>query len=129
MKNCPICGVPVAGRSDKLYCSPQCKNAASYDRFNKQEQFYKRVDRQLKINRKLLKKYNKDGFTTLRQDKLKREGFDPRFFTHYWKNAKGDVYLFCYDFGFLSIEHNGLKKYLLVLWQDYMSQSGADTKA
>lgn len=109
MKACPVCGIPVAGRSDKLYCSTECKNAASYQRYNVNDQFYLKVDRQLKLNRKILKKYNKSGFTTLRQEKLLEEGFDPRFFTHYWKNAKGEVYLFCYDFGFLSIEHNGKK--------------------
>jgi len=28
------------------------------------------------------------------------QGFNPKFFTHYWKNNKGDVYLFCYEYGF-----------------------------
>lgn len=120
MKACPICGQSIAGRSDKLYCSTQCKNAASYDRHKQQEHFFVKVDRQLKINRKILKKYNRSGFTTLRQEKLITEGFNPRFFTHYWKNKEGNVYLFCYDYGFLSIERDGVKKYLLVEWQDYM---------
>tara|TARA_R110002049_G_C9030223_1_gene551978 strand:- start:95 stop:346 length:252 start_codon:yes stop_codon:yes gene_type:complete len=82
------------------------------------------VDRQLKINRKLLKKYNRSGYTTIRRSELMAEGFDPKFFTHYWKNQKGDVYLFVYEYGFLKLEDKGKEKYVLVLWQDYMEKSG-----
>jgi hypothetical protein len=120
MKICPVCGDPLRGRKDKVYCSPQCKNSATYDKRVLNEPFFLYVDRQLKINRKILKRYNQSGFTTLRKDKLLDEGFNPRFFTHYWKNKKGQVYLFCFDYGFLEIENSGKKKYLLVEWQKYM---------
>jgi hypothetical protein len=49
-------------------------------------------------------------------------GFDSRFFTHYWKNKKGEVYLFVYEFGFLKINENQKEKYLLIQWQDYMKK-------
>ncbi|HHP7242765.1 MAG TPA: hypothetical protein ACFCUD_13900, partial [Cyclobacteriaceae bacterium] len=52
-------------------------------------------------------KYNLEGHTTLRKEVLHNDGFNPNFFTHYWKNQKGAVYLFCYEFGFLSIKDNG----------------------
>ena len=48
-------------------------------------------------------------------------GFNPKYFTHYWKNQKGDVYLFCYEFGFLKRTENGKAKYILVEWQKYMN--------
>jgi hypothetical protein len=48
------------------------------------------------------------------------EGFDPKYFTNYWKNPKGDVYLFCYEYGFLARKENGRQKYVLVKWQGYM---------
>lgn len=121
MNICPVCGDELKGRVDKKYCSPKCKNTASYDKRILNEQFFLEVDKQLKTNRKILKRFNKSGFTTLRKEKLLEEGFNPKFFTHYWKNAKGQVYLFCYDFGFLEIETEGKKKYLLVEWQKYMS--------
>jgi hypothetical protein len=84
------------------------------------EQFYLFVDKQLKTNRKILKRYNQSGFTTLRKDVLMQEGFNPKFFTHYWKNKKGQVYLFCYDYGFLDLKDSGKAKYLIVEWQKYM---------
>lgn len=81
-----------------------------------------RVDKQLKRNRRILRDYNKAGKATVRKVKLIAEGFDPSYFTHYWKTKKGQVYLFCYEYGFLSLQENGKDKYLLVTWQDYMKK-------
>lgn len=119
-KRCPSCNAEVKGRSDKIFCSPHCKSACQYEKRTVKEKFYLKVDKQLKINRKLLKKYNQSGYTTLRKEVLLQKGFNPRFFTHYWKNKKGQVYLFCYDYGFLEVNQQNLKKYLLVEWQAYM---------
>jgi len=118
-KICPICGKDILGRKDKVYCSHVCKSAAHYEDRVRNQQFYYEVDKQLKTNRKVLKKYNQSGYTTLRKKVLLDEGFNPRFFTHYWKNPKGQVYLFCYDYGFLDLPDKK-DKYLIVEWQDYM---------
>lgn len=120
MKICPVCGERFEGRSDKIYCSPKCKNVSHYEKRSMNEGFYFYVDKQLKTNRRLLKRFNQSGFTTLRKDVLTKEGFNPRFFTHYWKNNKGQVYLFCYDYGFLDLTNTGKAKYLIVEWQEYM---------
>jgi hypothetical protein len=122
MKKCPTCGEEVIGRSDKVYCSKKCASTSHYEHHVANDQFFIHVDKQLKVNRKILKKYNRSGFTTLRKEQLVKEGFDPNFFTHYWKNKKGQVYLFCYDYGFLEVDQKGLKKYLLVEWQEYMKK-------
>ncbi|MEQ9591662.1 MAG: hypothetical protein RLN86_03645 [Cyclobacteriaceae bacterium] len=119
---CPTCGETIKGRRDKIYCSPTCRSAAQYENRLLKETFYLQIDKQLKTNRKILKHYNKSGFTTIRREKLIKDGFNPKFFTHYWKNQKGQVYLFCYEFGFLSLEENGKEKYLLVTWQEYMNK-------
>ena len=123
MKKCPVCENEIIGRSGKVFCSLKCKSIDQYEKRQVEDAFFIQVDRQLKVNRKLLKKYNRSGFTTLRKEQLEKEGFDSNFFTHYWKNSKGEVYLFCYDFGFLEIEQKGVKKYLLVEWQEYMKKS------
>jgi len=84
--------------------------------------FYYRVDKQLKVNRRLLKAFNKSGKSTVRAEVLRGQGFNPNFFTHYWKNNKGEVYLFVFEFGFLKRDENGKEKYVLVTWQDYMDR-------
>lgn len=119
---CPECNNEVIGRTDKIFCSVKCKSIHQYEKSQKENTFYFSVDKQLKRNRKILKRYNKSGFTTIRKSVLLEEGFNPKFFTHYWKNQKNDVYLFCYDFGFLKTNKNGVTKYVIVQWQDYMNQ-------
>lgn len=121
-KNCPICNSVIKGRIDKIFCSTKCKSIDQYEKRQGEEQFFLKVDRHLKVNRKILKKYNKSGFTTLRKSKLVAQGFNPKFFTHYWKNQKGDVYLFVYEYGFLKKLEHGKDKYVLVTWQDYMNE-------
>lgn len=69
-----------------------------------------------------MKNFNKAGKAVVRSKLLIDLGFDPKYFTHYWKNNKGDVYLFVYEFGFLSRTENGFKKYILIKWQDYMAR-------
>ncbi|WP_179346448.1 hypothetical protein [Winogradskyella ursingii] len=120
-KNCLHCDKKLTGRTDKKYCDPHCKSAYQYKiEREKPERFYNKVDNQLKLNRKILKRYNKAGKATIRAKVLKEDGFDHKFFTHYWKNKKGDVYLFIYEYGFLNIADNNTQKYVLIQWQDYM---------
>ncbi len=122
MRKCINCNEPVKGRSDKIFCTPYCKSSYHYqDSLDKEESLFKSIDKQLRLNRRLLKKYNKAGKAVVRKKALMSEGFNPKYFTHYWKNKKSEVYLFCYEYGFLEKKENDKLKYVLVQWQDYMS--------
>lgn len=121
-RKCQYCGEKLEGRVDKLFCNPSCKSAHHYKiSLEKEASLYNQIDKQLKQNRRLLKNFNKAGKATVRKENLLSEGFNPKYFTHYWKNSKGDVYLFCYEYGFLERKENGRAKYVLVKWQDYMN--------
>lgn len=121
-KTCPVCDSLIKGRSDKKYCSPQCKSINQYENRQNKEAFYLQVDKQLKTNRKLLKQFNKSGKSIVRTEALKILGFNPNFFTHFWKNQQNDVYFFVYEYGFLKRKENGVSKYVLVTWQPYMNK-------
>lgn len=119
---CLFCKEPLEGRVDKLFCTPNCKSSYHYKKSKEKEaSMYNRIDLQLKLNRRLLKNFNKAGKSIVRKETLIDAGFDPKYFTHYWKTEKGDVYLFCYEFGFLEKVENRKPKYLLVQWQEYMN--------
>ena len=121
---CAFCEKPLEGRSDKIYCDVHCKSSHQYQKTKEGKAgFYSQVDRQLKLNRKLLKSYNKAGKATIRESVLLAEGFSPNYFTHIWRNKKGDVYRFVYEFGFLKKEEAHATKFILVKWQDYMARS------
>ena len=124
IKNCLDCNKELTGRSDKRFCDLHCKSAYHYRRsLEEAPRFFDKVDNQLKQNRRILKQYNKAGKAIVRSKRLLDEGFNPHFFTHYWKNQKGDVYLFVYEFGFLKRMENNIEKYVLIQWQDYMDSS------
>lgn len=122
-RKCPICSSLVKGRTDKIFCSTKCKSIDQYEKRQETEAFYFMVEKQLRTNRKILKRFNKSGFTTIRKSKLLEDGFNPKFFTHYWKSQKGEVYLFVYEYGFLTKNEIGKEKYVLVTWQDYMGKN------
>lgn len=121
---CLFCEKELEGRSDKKYCDIHCKSSYQYQqhKLNKSS-FYNKINLQLKLNRRILKYYNKDGKTTVRRPLLKEKGFDSNYFTHFWKNSRGHVYLFVYEYGFLKTSENGKQKYVLVKWQPYMSNN------
>jgi hypothetical protein len=121
-KTCLFCNSEITGRTDKIYCDAHCKSSYQYQQIkNEKPKFYAKVDKQLKQNRKLLKLYNKAGKATVRSQTLLKMGFNPNFFTHYWKNKNGQVYLFVYEFGFLKTTEKQTEKYVLIKWQDYMN--------
>jgi hypothetical protein len=119
---CKNCDNDLQGRVDKIFCDAYCKSNYHYKvNRDSDSKFYKMVNDQLKLNRRLLKSYNREGKTIIRIEVLLSKGFNPKYFTHYWKNSKGDIYLFVYEFGFLKRNENGTKKYILVTFQDYMN--------
>ena len=121
-RHCPVCGEIIKGRSDKKFCGAKCKSSSQYEKRQTQEVYFFKVDKQLKVNRKILKRFNRSGYTTIRQAELKREGFNPRFHTHYWKNSKGEIYFFVYEYGFLAKTINGVPKFVLITWQPFMDK-------
>ena len=124
MPNCPHCYEIITGRSDKKFCSPYCKSAYHYQQNKtKESSLFSSIDRQLKTNRRLLKIYNKAGKATVLKDILIADGFNPRYFTNYWKAKNGNIYLFCYEFGFLELKEKHGIKYVLIRWQPYMDQN------
>ena len=121
MKSCPACGETIEGRIDKKFCSTYCKSAFHYRKNrDRADNLFKEIDDQLKLNRRILKEYNKAGKVTIRKEVLIKEGFVPKYFTHYWKAKNKNLYLFCYEFGFMERTENGKAKYILIQWQPYM---------
>jgi len=123
MNYCLYCKSILEGRSDKKFCDAYCKSSFHYQSSKlKEETIYVKIDKQLKTNRRLLKHFNRSGYASIDVQDLNDLGFNPKYFTHYWKNKKGDIYLFCYEYGFIKKTLNFKKKYILVIWQKYMEE-------
>lgn len=118
------CENKVQGRADRKFCSVYCKTDHHYrkNKESKKTYFKKEIDDIIRLNRQLLQDYNRAGKSTVRKEELLKQGFNPRFITHWWKNKAGDTYLFCYEQGFKEVKDNNRQKYLLIQWQDYMGK-------
>jgi len=120
MAKCLECKKTLEGRRDKKFCSVYCKSAYHYQSTkNKAPGIFSRISQQLKDNRRILKKYNVAGQAMPRKEALVKEGFNPNYFTHYWKAKNGNVYLFCFEYGYHDLKDG---KYMLILWQEYMNK-------
>ena len=119
MSKCLECSEILKGRVDQKFCSEYCKSSFHYKK-NKEKEAgaFKQIDNHLKLNRRILKRYTLSGQAQIKKNLLTENGFDFRYFTHYWKAKNGNVYFFCYEYGYRDLKENG--KYMLITWQDYM---------
>lgn len=120
-RHCPSCEGEIIGRTDKRFCSDQCRFLFNNTkkREDKSELLIQKVNATLRKNRTLLKLASPQGKTTLRREVLQMAGFDFRHFTHVYRTKQGNTYHFCYDYGYLLLED---EKVLIVNWQPYMEK-------
>lgn len=117
-KKCLECNEAFQGRSDKKFCSDQCRTTY-YNRQNADSTNYMRnINRILRRNRKILSDLNPNGKSKAGKTKLLDLGFNFSYFTNVYKTKTGKVYYFCYEQGYLLIEDN---QFALVLRQEYVS--------
>lgn len=115
------CGTSVVGRSDKRYCSDQCRHLSNniLKRQSQGERHIQQVNVALRKNRSILRQLSPQGKTTLPRQYLELAGFDFRYLTQLYRTQKGNTYHFCYDYGYLLLPE---EKVLIVNWQPYMEK-------
>ena len=116
-RKCINCGETIIGRSDKKFCSDQCRYMFNNKIKRQNEKLILDINKTLRKNRKILKKFNPEGKTTIRTEYLVKLGFDFRYFTHTFKTKNNNEYRFCYEYGYLNLDD---EKTLIVNWQPYM---------
>ncbi|MCO5248620.1 MAG: hypothetical protein M9887_06715 [Chitinophagales bacterium] len=103
MKNCKVCEKPIKGRSDKIFCSIECKNY-----YHKKLRFAtkmaaKQIDGYLKRNYKILLELlggNKIQVKVYR-NQLSQKGFRFQYHTHFYINSKNKMYHYLYDLAWM----------------------------
>ena len=107
-KMCMACGKPIKGRSDKKFCDDYCRNAHNNELKSDSNNYVRNINNSLRKNRRLLQDCLTAGeeMAKTTKDKLLHKGFQFKYITHTYTNKKGNIYYFCYDYGYLPLEHD-----------------------
>ena len=109
-KKCLFCNKLLRGRADKKFCDDACRN--SYNNQQKAKTNYsnyiRNINNTLLKNRRILEDILPANEETAKasQDKLIQKGYIFKYHTHTYTNQKGNVYYYCYDYGYLPLENN-----------------------
>src|SRR5690349_10331437 len=99
-RNCLQCLTPIAGRSDKKYCSDDCRALANRLRSRDARLSARSINEILWRNREILKQRWNQRPTLVTRDVLLNHGYQFAYFTNQLETAGSKDYYFCYDFGF-----------------------------
>jgi predicted nucleic acid-binding Zn ribbon protein len=113
-KRCPQCQKPIAGRSDKKYCSNDCRSLANREKQRIAHQPSVIINQILWNNREALRTLWMQRPTMVSRDTLLSNGYNFHFHTNLHITARGNVYYVCYDFGFQPCMVSGTKMALVV---------------
>lgn len=105
-KLCLNCSLPVSGRTDKKFCDDACRSAYHSKFSTADADYVRQVNLRLKRNRKILQTLNPEGKAKVNRKELLARGFDFQFFTGIYKTEKNACYYFCYEMGYLLLEHD-----------------------
>jgi predicted nucleic acid-binding Zn ribbon protein len=116
---CPECGYEIIGRTDKKFCSDQCRN--TYNNRLKQDvnNYMRNVNNILRKNRRILSELNPHGKSKAHRTKMIEKGFNFDYYTNTYTTKAGNIYYFCYEYGYLPIEDD---YFALVMKQDYVDR-------
>ena len=104
-RTCTACGKTVKGRSDKKFCDDYCRNAYNNQLKAADNNYVRSINNKLRRNRRILESLlsREEETILVSRDYLQQQGFMFNYCTHSYTNKKGDVYLFCYDYGYLPL--------------------------
>lgn len=107
LKKCLDCKKAISGRSDKRFCDDSCRNSYNYKQNSDQTNLIRKINHTLRKNRRILQEnLGEEGMLKISKEKMLLQGFDLKYHTHNFINAKGQTYYFIYEYGYLVLENN-----------------------
>lgn len=105
--SCLFCNKPLKGRADKKFCNDYCRNAYNNQLKSNTSNLVRNINNTLIKNRRILASVLGDEeMSKTTKEKLAQQGFQFKYVTHTYTNKKGNVYFFCYEYGYLALEHD-----------------------
>lgn len=108
---------------DKKFCDIDCRSVYNNKKRRDQEKELHKINSIIRKNRTILKTLCPKGKATVRKEELDEMGFDTNYFTTIFPTKGGNVYYFCYEYGYSPIiERSTIRKALIVQQQEYMKK-------
>ena len=107
-KLCLACNKPVKGRADKKFCNDYCRNVYNNQLKADSNKLVTNINNALKKNRRILENLlpASEEMAKATKEKLQAKGFNFKYITHTYANKKGNVYFFCYEYGYLVLDND-----------------------
>lgn len=106
-KVCVNCGRIIKGRTDKKFCDDSCRNNYNNSQKAVVTNYMRNINNALSKNRKVLEGLlGKEEMKKQPRERLDNEGFNFKYFTHIYTNKQGNIYHFCYEYGYLPLDNN-----------------------
>ncbi len=101
---CKECGIALKGRRDQKFCSDFCRNQFNNRSYALRLAEQRQINRILVQNKQIICYYLlMEGKRKVKMLELYQKGFNFEFHTHQKRTKNGQVYIFCYDFGYLRL--------------------------
>lgn len=102
IRHCIGCQKPVRGRTDKKFCTEYCRNNYHNQLNAAENNMMRNINHVLSRNRKIMQEIlgNNLSVAKVSKEQLLMNGFQWRYFTHQQVNNKGNLFTYCYDYGY-----------------------------
>ncbi|MFP4487982.1 MAG: hypothetical protein ACLFN1_01635 [Bacteroidales bacterium] len=105
VRKCLDCGEVLKGRSDKKFCSDQCRNNYNNTINREANNLVRNVHSVLRKNRKILCDLYDSGTRKIHRDALLVSEFNMNFFTHSVEtDNNSSITRYCYEYGYRDID-------------------------
>jgi len=118
-KKCLDCGDILRGRTDKKFCSDQCRNNYN-NRLNRDtNNFVRNVHGLLRRNRRILADLCNEGKLRVHKDALFALGYNFSFFTHIIETSDGKKFQYCFEYGYFESDDDFIELKMNSKYIDY----------
>jgi len=105
VRKCLDCGQIIRGRSDKKFCSDQCRNNYNNTINREANSLVRNIHSVLRKNRRILCDLYESGRKKVHRDALIVSEFNINFFTHLVENNTDKrITRYCYEYGYRELD-------------------------
>ena len=109
IQTCRACDKILKGRIDKKFCNDHCRNTFNNRLKAETNNYDRNIIHALRKNKMILSGLlGKEESAKVSRSRLLSNGFQFKYHTHTYETKKGGVYTYCFEMGYLALDHDWL---------------------